>query len=185
MFPHSQQEDKEQVIFWAHWDTRWENGSVQCTKTQQTVIKMQPDLCPEKTSALYQLFPLSEELPGAQDASAVLRCEEAQQTAGWASRNEKQQVQNGGDGEGRDERRKQITGCGQGYTHYIERTWKALLKVPTSVQCIYKDSNKSHRAEQPGGAWGLCNLMALCSLKSKIRAGFGRVPSQALQSSQD
>lgn len=51
--------------------------------------------------------------------------------------------------------------------YYIERTWKALLKVLTSVQCIYKDSNKSHRAEQPEGALCLCNLMALCSLKSK------------------
>lgn len=185
MFPHPQQEDKEQVIFWTRWDIQWENVSVQRTKTQQIVIKMQPDLCPEKTSILYQLFPLSEELPGAHNASAVLRCGEAQQTAGWASLNEKQQVWNWGEGEGRDERRKQITGCGQSYTHYIERTWKALSKVPTSVQCIYKDSNKSHWAEQPEGALRLCNLMALCSLKSKSSAGFGGVPGQAPHGSQD
>lgn len=148
---------REQVIFWVHWDTQWENVRVQCT--QQIVFKMQPNLCPEKTSILYWFFPLSEK-----NFSPL-----------W----------NRQEGEGGDERKKQITGCGQGYTHYIERTWKALLKLPTSVQCIYKDSNKSHRAEQPEGALCLCNLMALCSLKSKSSSGFGRVPGQTPHGSQD
>lgn len=64
-------------------DTQGESVSVQCTKTQQTVIKMQPDLRPEKKQRSLQFFsPLSQDLPAAHDASAALRCGEARQTAG-------------------------------------------------------------------------------------------------------
>lgn len=44
---------------------------------QRTVIKMQPDLRPEKDGILYNFFPLSQDPPAVHDASAALQRGEA------------------------------------------------------------------------------------------------------------
>lgn len=59
------------------------------------------------------------------------------------------------------------------------------LKRQRQFNVFIRIQTSSTGAEQPEGALYWCNLMALCSQKSKSSGGFQRVPSQALCGFQD